>query len=80
MSDKDLKKNRENMKADGYFKEELKIDVGEFSLDSLDFKDEEQVKFEPEKPKKPQLKEKICVRCKKPFRTRKGYVLCSKCR
>jgi hypothetical protein len=27
--------------ADGYFKEDLKVEVGKFSLDMLDFEDEE---------------------------------------
>jgi hypothetical protein len=30
-----------NSNADGYFKEDLKVDVGTFSLDMLDFEEEE---------------------------------------
>lgn len=35
MSDSDLKRNLKKMEASGYFKEDIKIDPGKFSLENL---------------------------------------------
>lgn len=48
---KDLKKQ-----GDGYFKEELKVDVGSFSLDLIDAQDSDETSEEEKKKKKTEKK------------------------
>ncbi len=42
MADKDLKDNIKKMEASGYFKEDMRIDVGKFSLENLLNEDKEE--------------------------------------
>ncbi|MBD3329893.1 hypothetical protein GF357_05365 [Candidatus Dojkabacteria bacterium] len=50
MADKDLKKNLEKMQGSGYISEDLKVEVGSFSLDGLDEIDDDSSKSEDKSP------------------------------